>query len=139
MTEYKSTSHVKYLCQYHIIFCPKFRFKVLNKEVKGEFLTILKEISERYSYEVLETEVMPDHVHLFLGCKPTVAPMDMVRTIKSITAVQLFKRIPKLKQFYSRCGSLWFRGSFVSTIGKVSEATIRRYIKEQNNGHSSSR
>jgi putative transposase len=56
-----------------------------------------------------------------MGAKPTVAPIDMIRTIKSITAIQLFKKFPDLKDFYRKCGKLWSRGSFVSTIGKVSE------------------
>jgi putative transposase len=76
-------------------------------------------------------EIMPDHVHLFVGAKPTVAPSDIVRTFKSISAIELFKQYPSLKQFYSRCGSLWSAGKFISTIGKVSEATIKKYIQDQ--------
>jgi len=75
--------------------------------------------------------VMSDHIHLFVGAKSTVAPMDIVRTFKSISAIKLFKAFPSLKRFYGRCGSLWSIGKFISTIGKVSEATIRKYIKEQ--------
>jgi len=78
-------------------------------------------------------EVMPDHIHIFIGTKPTVAPMDVIRTLKSVSAIELFKKYPKLKQFYSRCGSLWSKGYFVSTIGKLSEETIRKYIQEQKN------
>ena len=53
--------------------------------------------------------------------------------MKSISAIEPFKRFPKLKQFYGRCGSLWSKGYFVSTVGKVSEETIRKYIQEQKN------
>jgi putative transposase len=104
---------------------------VLTPSIEVEFKKILKDIAKTYEYEVLEKEVMPDHIHLFMGAKPTVAPIDMIRTIKSITAIQLFKKFPKLKDFYRKCGRLWSRGSFVSTIGKVSEATIRKYIQDQ--------
>lgn len=74
---------------------------------------------------------MPDHIHLFVGAKPIVTPMDIVRTFKSISAIELFKAFPGLKRFYGQCGCLWSTGKFVSTIGKVSEATIRKYIQEQ--------
>ena len=124
------TSHCKYLCQYHLIWCPKFRFNVLEN-VEDDLRQIFLDIAEKYYYEIIEMEIMSDHVHLFVGAKPTVAPSDVVRTLKSISAIELFKQHPFLKQFYSRCGSLWSTGKFISTIGKVSEATIKKYIKEQ--------
>ena len=74
---------------------------------------------------------MPDHIHIFLSAKPTVAPTDIVRTLKSISAIKLFKEYPKLKKFYARCGSLWSKGYLVSTIGNVSSHTIKRYIQNQ--------
>ena len=74
---------------------------------------------------------MPDHIHLFISTTPTVALTDVVRTLKSISARELFKRFPKLKAFYNRSGSLWSKGYFVSSIGNVSEETVRKYIQEQ--------
>lgn len=129
--EYKSTAHSKYLCQYHLIWCPKFRYSVLKGAVQTKLKSIFEDIAKRYEYEILEMEVMPDHIHLFVGAKPTIAPMDIVRTFKSVSAIELFKEFPSLKKFYGRCGSLWAVGKFVSTIGKVSEASIRKYIQEQ--------
>ena len=78
-------------------------------------------------------EVMPDHIHIFVDCPQTVAPCDIVRTLKSISAIEMFKAYPQLKQFYSRCGVLWSRGYFVSTVGHISEATVKKYIEEQKN------
>lgn len=78
-----------------------------------------------------ELEVMPDHIHMFVSTKPTVAPTDVIRTFKSISAIEVFKRLPRLKRFDSRCGSLWSKGYFVSSVGKVSEETVKRYIQEQ--------
>lgn len=74
---------------------------------------------------------MPDHIHRFVSTKPTVAPTDVIRTFKSISAIEVFKRLPRLKRFYSRSGSLWSKGYFVSSVGKVSEETVKRYIQEQ--------
>lgn len=129
--QYKTLNHCKYLCQYHIIWCPKFRFSIIKNNIESCLKEILQDIASKYDYEIFEMEVMPDHIHIFLGTKPTVAPTDVVRTLKSISAIELFKKYPKLKQFYSKCGSLWSKGYFVSTIGKASEETIRKYIQEQ--------
>jgi len=133
MNEYKSLNHCKYLVQYHLIWCPKFRYNVLKGNVEEALKRILVGICNKYEYKILELEVMADHIHIFISAKPTVAPTDIVRTLKSITAIQLFKKFPALKKFYSRCGSLWSKGYFVSTIGKVSAETIQRYIQEQKN------
>lgn len=129
---YKKLKHCAYLVQYHIIWCPKFRFNILNEDISKSLRDILFFIADKYNYEILELEIMEDHIHLFVGALPTVSPTEIVRTLKSISAIKLFRQYPKLKQFYSRCGSLWGKGYFVSTIGKVSEETIRRYILEQN-------
>jgi putative transposase len=104
---------------------------VLKGNVEESLKRILAEICTKYEYEILELEVMPDHLHIFVSAKPTIAPTDIVRTLKSISSIELFKEFPALKKFYSRCGSLWGKGYFVSTIGKVSADTIQRYIQEQ--------
>lgn len=129
--KYNTLNHCKFLLQYHIIWCPKFRFNVLKNGIDESLKSILFKISDRYEYEIKEIEVMPDHIHIFISTKPTVAPSDVVRTLKSISAIELFKQYPELKKFYSRCGSLWSKGYFASSVGNVSEETVRRYIQEQ--------
>jgi len=129
--DYKSLSHCRYLVQYHLVWCPKFRFEVIQGDIEQSLKNILANVCNKYQYEILELEVMPDHIHIFLSAKPTVAPTDIVRTLKSISAIKLFKEHPKLKKFYARCGSLWSKGYFVSTIRNVSSHTIKRYIQNQ--------
>ena len=129
--KYNVGAHSIYLCQYHIVFCPKFRFKVLKDAVEVELKQIFKDIAIEYDYEIIEMEVMPDHVHLFVGAKPSVAPSDIVRTMKSISAIRLFKKFKPLKDYYRRRGALWSKGKFISTIGFVSADTIKKYIQEQ--------
>ena len=131
---YHSASHCKYLVQYHIIWCPKFRFDVLEGDVEAALKRILESICMKYGYAIKALEVMSDHVHIFVDCPQTVAPCDVVRTLKSISAVEMFRAFPKLKRFYSRCGVLWSRGYFISSVGHVSEATVKRYIEEQKSG-----
>ncbi|MBB6445231.1 IS200/IS605 family transposase [Bacillus benzoevorans] len=124
-------NHCKNLLQFHIIWCPKFRFNVLNGRIELELKEILRNIGENYGYEIKEMEIMSDHIHLFISTKPTVAPTDVVRSLKSISARELFEKFPKLKAFYHRSGSLWSKGYFVSLVGNVSEETVRKYIQEQ--------
>ena len=76
---------------------------------------------------------MPDYIRIFIDVPQTVAPCDVVKTLKSISAIELFKVFPQLKQFYARCGVLWSRGYFISTVGHISEATAIKYIEEQKN------
>lgn len=129
--QYHGASHCKYLTQYHIVWCPKFRYSVLQNGVDITLKQILSDICNKYGYIIKALEVMPDHIHIFVDCPQTVAPCDIVRTLKSISAIEMFKAYPQLKQFYSRCGVLWSRGYFVSTVGHISEATVKKYIEEQ--------
>lgn len=119
------------LIQYHIIWCPKFRFSVLTGNVELRLKEILYQICEKYNYNIKALEVMPDHIHLFIDCPQTVAPSDIARTLKSLSAVALFKEFPQLKRFYARCGVLWSRGYFIATVGTISESTVIKYIQEQ--------
>ena len=131
--QYHSASLYKSLIQYHIIWCPKFRFSVLQGNVDAALKQILQKICDDYGYKIKALEVMPDHIHIFVDVPQTVAPCDVVRTLKSISAIELFKVYPKLKQFYARCGVLWKRVYFVSTVEYISEATVIKYIEEQKN------
>lgn len=132
MNKYKTTNHCKYSIQYHLVWCPKFRFEVLKDDIAIALKEIIKNICKQYNYEILELEVQQDHIHIFLSAKPTAAPTDIVRTIKSISAIKLFDKYPKLKSFYAKNGSLWSKGYFVDTVGNANLKTIREYIKKQN-------
>ena len=124
---YHRASHCKYLVQYLIIWGPKFRCDGMDETLKK----ILSEVCDASGYIIKALEVMPDHIHIFIDVPQTVAPCDVVRTIKSISAIEFFKAFPELKQFYARCGVLWSRGYFVSTVGHISETTVIKYIEEQ--------
>ena len=129
--EYHSSSHCKYLTQYHIVWCPKFRYSVLQKGIDETLKRILIEICSKYGYIIKALKVMPDHIHIFIDCPQTVAPCDAARTLKSISAIELFKKYPQLKSFYAKCGKLWSSGYFISTVGHINEDAIRKYIEEQ--------
>ena len=132
---YHSGAHCRYLAQYHIVWCPKFRYSVLKDGVDARLKEILQEICGKYHYGIKALEVMPDHIHIFVDVPQTVAPCDIVRTLKSRSAISMFKEYPGLRKFYARCGSLWQAGYFISTVGHVSEKTVQRYIEEQEHGN----
>lgn len=126
----KKSSNSVYEVQYHIIWCPKFRYKVLDS-----YETIVKEIltniCKKYKYEIIAMEVMPDHIHLFVSTPHTVAPCDIVRTLKSVSAIELFKKYPSLKRFYAKCGQLWSDSYYIGTVGNTNKDTIKQYVENQ--------
>ena len=134
--QYHSAPHCKYLTQYHIIWCPKFRFSVLKSGYDDTLKLILSNICRKYGYVIKALEVMPDHIHIFVDCPQTVAPCDIARTLKSISTIEMFKAYPQLKRFYARAGVLWSAGYFVSTVGHISEATVKKYLEEQKHAES---
>ena len=84
-----------------------------------------------YEYELLEMEIMPDHCHLFISAPPTVAPVDIIKTLKSISALHIFRTFPNLKSHKFWGTGLWSKGYYVGTAGSVSAETIQRYIQNQ--------
>lgn len=124
-------NHAKASCQYHIIWCPKFRHNILDDDTQAELKKIITDIANDYRYEIKALETMNDHIHVFLEADQSVAPVDIVRTLKSISAIKLFRAFPHLKQHYARCGNLWSRGHYISTVGHINEKTIRKYIESQ--------
>lgn len=88
-------------------------------------------ICRDYGCELLNLEVMPDHLHLFVSAPPAIAPADIVKTIKSITAVKIFKHFPSLKAKKFWGSGLWSKGYYVGTAGTVTSETIQKYIQEQ--------
>ena len=132
--QYHSASNCKYLTQYHIVWCPKFRYSVLENGVDITLKQILSDICNKYGYIIKALEVMPDHIHIFVDCPQIVAPCDEVRTLKAMSTIELFKAYPQLKQFYAKYGKLWSDDYFISTVEYLSEATVKKYIKEQENG-----
>ena len=131
ISDYISTDHCVYLIQYHIVWCPKFCYSVLKDPVDRKLKEILHSVCQTYGYTIKALEVMPDHIHLFVAAPHTVAPSRVAQTLKSCSARQLFAEIPWLKRFYGRCGSMWSRGYFISSIGCISEDTVRKYIAMQ--------
>lgn len=127
----KSSKHSKHSLGYHIIFCPKYRHQVLTGPIEVELKKLITEICLAHEWELHALEVMPDHVHMFVQADHNIAPVNIAKTIKSITAVYLFQNFPTLKRNRFWGSGLWSRGTFYSSVGHISEEVIKRYIEEQ--------
>lgn len=128
--KYKSDNHITYSCQYHIIFCPKYRRKVLVDGIDERLKEVFNEIAESNGFEILEMEVMPDSVHLLIDCNPILGIDDFVKKLKRTSAHTIKQEFPAIN---SRLPSLWTRNYFVSTVGSVTLESVKQYIENQKN------
>lgn len=119
---------IVYSCQYHIVFCPKYRRPVLVDGVDKRMKELVLEKQKAYGYEVIEQEVMADHVHLLLSIDPRLNVSNLIARIKGYTAHELREEFPWLK---SRLPSLWTRSKFISTCGTVTLEIVKQYIESQ--------
>lgn len=119
-----------YKCDYHIVWTPKYRYRVLFGEVKSLVENDIRMLCERKRVEVIELNVQIDHVHVVVSIPPKVSVSVLMGTLKGKLAIKLFKSYPKLKQKPYWGNHFWSRGYFVTTVG-VDEEIIRRYVKYQ--------
>ena len=126
----KRTSHSVYDCTYHLVWCPKYRREVFkSEEVRERAGQLLRAVAEEYEYDICELQVADDHVHIMLSFSPRVSIGEAVRTIKSITARELFREFPQLRRRMWR-GELWEDGYFARTVGdRMTSDVIVRYIR----------
>ncbi|MFB5678133.1 IS200/IS605 family transposase [Paenibacillus terreus] len=125
--EYRRTKTTVSLINYHFVFCPRYRRKVLVSQVEARFKELVQELCQENDWCMVAMEVMPDHVHLFLNVLPTDSPADIMAKLKGVTSRLLRQEFKHLKHL----PSLWTRSYFVSTAGNVSSETIKRYVEEQ--------
>ena len=128
--QFKRLAHSVYECKYHIVFCPKYRYRILRDEV-AEYTKqqIYRLCQQKDAVEVLELSVQADHVHLVVSIPPKYAVSSFVGYVKGKLSIRLFDRYEKLKRrYWGR--HLWSRGYCVSTIG-LDEDKIRKYVNWQ--------
>ena len=126
--DYKNNCNVVYSCKYHVVWCPKYRRKVLVDGVDSRFKSLVQEICAERTFNLIEMEVMPDHVRLLIEVDPQFGIHKAVKLIKGTTSRVLRQEFPWLK---SRIPSLWTNSYFVSTVGGATLSTIKKYIEEQ--------
>lgn len=113
---------------YHIIWCPKYRRKVLQSPVSDRLNILLKEKASEIGVVIETLEIMPDHLHLFVKAKPTASPHWIVQQLKGYTSRKLRDEFDTLR---TRLPSLWTRSYYVETCGHISEDVVKKYIEDQ--------
>jgi REP element-mobilizing transposase RayT len=131
MSQLIRKSHNVSILIYHIVCPAKYRRVVFSAEVDSELKAVCVEIAKRYEIVFLEIGTDRDHVHFLIQSVPTYSSTKIVRTIKSITAREIFKRVPQVKkQLWG--GEFWSDGYYVASVGQhASEETIGDYVKQQ--------
>ncbi len=124
--KFKSSSSIVYSCKYHVVWCPKYRRKVLIHGVDVRLKAILLEVAIEFKAEIIEMEIMPDHVHLLVEVDPQFGIAKLVRYLKGRSSRLLRQEFPWLK---SRLPTLWTTSYFVSTVGGAPLSTIKQYIR----------
>ena len=126
--DYRTINKTIYSCQYHVIWCTKYRRKVLDTQIQGRLKQLIREKQDEYGYGIREVETQPEHVHLLIEIPPRDSVDKIIAKIKGYTSKVLRQEYPSLK---SRLPSLWTRSKFVSSCGDVTLQVIKDYIEDQ--------
>ena len=131
MRRLKRLAHSVWECKYHVVWCPKYRFKILEGAMAESVREILAQLCHWKNLEILELNVQPDHVHLVLEVPPKYAVSDVIGFLKGKSAIKIFDRHLALKKrYWGR--HFWAKGYCVSTVG-LDETAVRKYVKWQMN------
>jgi putative transposase len=126
----KSTSHAVYETKYHLVWCPKYRKKLLVGDVKERVKELFYKIAEEFEFEIDRCEIAEDHVHILLSFPPRYSISKVVGIIKSISASKILKEFSIIKKKLWG-GHLWEQGYFVRTVGEhMTDDVIRKYIEK---------
>ena len=126
--EYKSNNNIVYSCKYHVVWCPKYRLKVLIDKIKIKLKDLLISECKLMNVDIIEMEIMPDHVHLLLEVDPQFGVHKAIKMIKGKSSFLLRSEFSELK---TKLPTLWTNSYFISTVGGAPLAVIKKYIEEQ--------
>lgn len=126
--KYKSNNNVVYSCKYHVVWCPKYRRNVLINGVDERLKELIKETASEFQADIMDMEIMPDHVHILIEVDPQYGIHRLVKQLKGRSSRILRQEFPWLR---SRIPTLWTNSYFVSTVGGAPFAVIKQYIENQ--------
>ena len=124
----KSNRNIVYSCKYHVVWCPKYRRKVLAGSLERRLREIIIEQAARQDVEIIEMEIMPDHVHLLVEVDPQYGIHRFIKNVKGVSSHILRK---KFKHLTTKLPTLWTNSYFVSTVGGAPLSVIKQYIESQ--------
>ena len=125
----RSISHTRWKCQYHIVFIPKYRKKVLYGKVREDIREILNTLCKYKNVEIVAGAVCVDHVHLSVAIPPKLSISNFMGYLKGKSTLMLYDRHPELQSKWDK--AFWARGYYVETIGNITDEAVQKYIKEQ--------
>lgn len=124
---FRSNRNIVFCCHYHLVWCTKYRKKLLNADVASKLFSIVGDIAEQQSVHVSEIEVMPDHVHLLVDMDPQFGVTNFVKMLCGVSSRLLRSEFPFLRRF----PSLWTNSCFIATVGGVTIDMVKKYIENQ--------
>jgi len=133
MSRFRKLSQTIWHCQYHIVWVPKYRYRILSGEIAREIENLIRAFSHQMKCEIIELNVQIDHVHLLIMIPPKISISDYMGAIKGRTAIRILNRFKKLRQKPYWGNNFWAKGYCVDTVGLDSDM-IRKYVKYQE-GH----
>lgn len=122
----EKTRYACYNINYHLVWIPKYRRKVLVGAIKADLEISIKEIAEKLKVQIVSLDVQPDHIHLFVSAPPRYSPANLINAFKGASSHRLRNKYPYLKSL----PSMWTKTYYVGTAGNVSAEVIKRYIEE---------
>lgn len=126
--EYKSNNSIVYSCKYHVVWCPKYRRKVLVGDIETRLRELITQTCFEIKTDIIELEIMPDHVHLLIEVDPQFGIHKAIKQIKGRSSRYLRKEFESLR---TRLPTLWTNSYFVSTVGGAPLNIIKQYIESQ--------
>ncbi len=132
MSRFRKLSQSLWHCQYHIVWTPKYRFKILKGGIAREVEKCIRSFSEQLGAEIIELNIQIDHVHVLVMVPPKVSISTYVGTVKGRTAIRVFSKFKDLKNKPYWGNHFWSRGYCIDTVGLDSEM-IQKYVKYQDN------
>ena len=132
MVDYSKESHAVYDIKYHIVWCTKYRYKILKDAIGYRLCDLLRQGCETQEITIVRGNITNNHVHILISCPPSIAPSKVVQFLKGRSSKLIQDEFPELKKRYWG-QHLWARGYFCATVGSVTEETIKQYIENQSN------
>lgn len=126
--EYESNNNIVYSCKYHVVWCPKYRRKVLTGSIADRLRELLLDYAKTIHTDIIEMEILPDHVHMLIEVDPQFGIHKAVKSLKGYTSKILREEFPILK---TKLPTLWTNSYFVSTTSDAPLDAIKKYISQQ--------
>jgi len=126
--DFKTNNNIVYSCKYHVVWCPKYRRKVLRDNISERLRELIKEKCSEMKVDIIEMEILPDHVHLLIEVDPQYGVNKVIKLIKGYTSYVLRK---EFKELTTKLPTLWTNSYFVSTVGGAPLSVIKQYIESQ--------